>query len=406
MWPTSAGVDRAPRSPKNTTSPGSSACRGIRAERGTSPLIAYVVLPRSILGDCGSARVRLELVDAPDEARAVEAPGQRLAEELLRALGGTRPDIRRSDEAERARDDSALHLAQVRNGEGRRGRASRLQLLGRQREHACDRVRGLGARRRLRELQLECLAVPLVVDSQAEHSRDRLGTEPRLRGEARVEGRETDLHARPGEARRAIPVEHRARGSSRAGADRRPIRIPRGSRERLQAPSRVSGSFGLNAPADASHQACSDDSVDLLGRERVRWLRRAGRAASRDEDGDDERDDEAADHDFRIGSAAAGSQAFREVNVMGSRARRGYSGRDAVVRRRAARPSRDGRGRRLRERDRRGCGSVRDRHGVDSRRRRAREAAPALSGVTLDGDAIALGDFRGRPVLINVWSSW
>ena len=35
-----------------------------------------------------------------------------------------------------------------------------------------------------------------------------------------------------------------------------------------------------------------------------------------------------------------------------------------------------------------------------------RETAPALSGVTLDGDAITLGDFRGRPVLINVWSSW
>ena len=35
-----------------------------------------------------------------------------------------------------------------------------------------------------------------------------------------------------------------------------------------------------------------------------------------------------------------------------------------------------------------------------------RQAAPRLSGVTLDGDAIAIGDFRGRPVLINVWSSW
>jgi hypothetical protein len=36
----------------------------------------------------------------------------------------------------------------------------------------------------------------------------------------------------------------------------------------------------------------------------------------------------------------------------------------------------------------------------------AREAAPPLTGITLDGDAIALGDFRGRPVLVNVWSSW
>ena len=36
----------------------------------------------------------------------------------------------------------------------------------------------------------------------------------------------------------------------------------------------------------------------------------------------------------------------------------------------------------------------------------SRERAPALSGVTLDGDRIALDDLRGRPVLINVWSSW
>ena len=36
----------------------------------------------------------------------------------------------------------------------------------------------------------------------------------------------------------------------------------------------------------------------------------------------------------------------------------------------------------------------------------SREAAPPLAGVSLDGEAIALGDFRGRPVLVNVWSSW
>jgi cytochrome oxidase Cu insertion factor (SCO1/SenC/PrrC family) len=35
-----------------------------------------------------------------------------------------------------------------------------------------------------------------------------------------------------------------------------------------------------------------------------------------------------------------------------------------------------------------------------------RATAPPLSGVTLDGDAVTLGDFLGRPVLINVWSSW
>ena len=36
----------------------------------------------------------------------------------------------------------------------------------------------------------------------------------------------------------------------------------------------------------------------------------------------------------------------------------------------------------------------------------AREAAPPLSGASLDGDPLELRDFRGRPVLINVWSSW
>jgi hypothetical protein len=35
-----------------------------------------------------------------------------------------------------------------------------------------------------------------------------------------------------------------------------------------------------------------------------------------------------------------------------------------------------------------------------------RETAPSISGESLTGESIALGDFRGRPVLINVWSSW
>jgi hypothetical protein len=35
-----------------------------------------------------------------------------------------------------------------------------------------------------------------------------------------------------------------------------------------------------------------------------------------------------------------------------------------------------------------------------------REAAPPLSGESLGGEQITLGDFRGRPVMINVWSSW
>jgi hypothetical protein len=35
-----------------------------------------------------------------------------------------------------------------------------------------------------------------------------------------------------------------------------------------------------------------------------------------------------------------------------------------------------------------------------------REQAPTTVGESLQGEALALGDFRGRPVLVNVWSSW
>jgi hypothetical protein len=36
----------------------------------------------------------------------------------------------------------------------------------------------------------------------------------------------------------------------------------------------------------------------------------------------------------------------------------------------------------------------------------SRQAAPPITGTTLDGDEISLADFRGRPVFVNVWSSW
>jgi hypothetical protein len=35
-----------------------------------------------------------------------------------------------------------------------------------------------------------------------------------------------------------------------------------------------------------------------------------------------------------------------------------------------------------------------------------RPAAPAIEGVGLDGQRISLAEHRGRPVLVNVWSSW
>ena len=36
----------------------------------------------------------------------------------------------------------------------------------------------------------------------------------------------------------------------------------------------------------------------------------------------------------------------------------------------------------------------------------SRRPAPVIDGVSLGGEPLSLGDYRGRPVLINVWSSW
>jgi hypothetical protein len=36
----------------------------------------------------------------------------------------------------------------------------------------------------------------------------------------------------------------------------------------------------------------------------------------------------------------------------------------------------------------------------------SRPPAPTIEGRTLDGEAVSLADFRGRAVLVNVWSSW
>jgi cytochrome oxidase Cu insertion factor (SCO1/SenC/PrrC family) len=35
-----------------------------------------------------------------------------------------------------------------------------------------------------------------------------------------------------------------------------------------------------------------------------------------------------------------------------------------------------------------------------------RPPAPEIAGTTLDGEELSLADFRGRAVLVNVWSAW
>jgi hypothetical protein len=36
----------------------------------------------------------------------------------------------------------------------------------------------------------------------------------------------------------------------------------------------------------------------------------------------------------------------------------------------------------------------------------ATSPAPRIAGTTLEGKPLSLRSFRGKPVLINVWSSW
>lgn len=36
----------------------------------------------------------------------------------------------------------------------------------------------------------------------------------------------------------------------------------------------------------------------------------------------------------------------------------------------------------------------------------AAPSVPRISGTTLDGKPLSVASLRGRPVLVNVWSSW
>lgn len=49
------------------------------------------------------------------------------------------------------------------------------------------------------------------------------------------------------------------------------------------------------------------------------------------------------------------------------------------------------------------CGSEKDSTPETSAPRA--EGSP-VAGTTLDGEQLSLVDFRGRPVFVNVWSSW
>ena len=48
-----------------------------------------------------------------------------------------------------------------------------------------------------------------------------------------------------------------------------------------------------------------------------------------------------------------------------------------------------------------GCGG-----GGDASSTAPRQAAPAITGATLEGRDLSLEQFRGQPVMVNAWASW
>jgi cytochrome oxidase Cu insertion factor (SCO1/SenC/PrrC family) len=53
-----------------------------------------------------------------------------------------------------------------------------------------------------------------------------------------------------------------------------------------------------------------------------------------------------------------------------------------------------------------GCGSGESDEAAPSTTAAAEVPSGAIAGATLDGKRLSLDDYRGRRVLVNVWSSW
>src|SRR5262249_24562894 len=127
-------------------------CEGVAAHaHGTTHLAAHLVR-RPADEDSREARrslERLRLVDAPDEAGAVEAAGEHLAEEALRLVGGAGPHVRIADEPQRAVEHHALPLRQWRERKRVGFRSYGLNLVACQAEVPGDAVGSLRTRDRI-----------------------------------------------------------------------------------------------------------------------------------------------------------------------------------------------------------------------------------------------------------------
>src|SRR2546423_4692746 len=90
---------------------------------GTRDLAAHRIrrAPAEHVGEGAFAVVALELVDAPDEPRAVEAASRPDAERGLGALARAPPDVREADERERGGQDPLLPGREHGEGERRCG---------------------------------------------------------------------------------------------------------------------------------------------------------------------------------------------------------------------------------------------------------------------------------------------
>ena len=179
MWSTSAGFDRRPCCAEEDE------VAGLEL-RERDPLcrldLAAHRVGRAALegrGERVGAGVGLQLVDAPDEAGAVEAARHLLAgrERVLRPLARPAPDVGVADEGDRRLEQVVLEAGHGRELERRGELCHPVGLPAAEGEDARGGEGGLGARGRVGGPELEGVLRGGVVDAETEQPRDDLGAE-------------------------------------------------------------------------------------------------------------------------------------------------------------------------------------------------------------------------------------
>src|SRR6266540_1041652 len=232
------------------------------------------------------ARVGLELVDPPREARAVEATSCLHTEGRLGQFALAAPDVREADEADGGREDASLPGGE----DGKLEACSRfldaLLVPVRQPEDPGGGIGGLGARSGIREHALEVVLTCRVIRSETEEASYDLGAEASRRSQ-------TGRCSCPREARGLIAEAQRANesrvelghGHRRAGSrgrlrGRRGGFLTQADREvaQLALCERIVWAKCRNA---RGHQAAGNDRSDLGLRPGALRARRSGAGCSR-----------------------------------------------------------------------------------------------------------------------------